>query len=204
MIVSILETVTVTKTSSAALYLLSPSKESVIIASPSPTATTLPSSSTVTTELLEEVKVIFPASIGFNLATIVSSSPTNKSNESSPLRLITVSIIETFTDTVTSSAALYISLPLKLIMTIASPSPIALTFPSSSTSTTSSESTLNSKELERSKGLISEPSSITMHATILFSSPTINFKVSLLISSIRTSFLETMTVTVTFSAAAYL
>ena len=88
---------------------------------------------------------------------------------------------------------------------VASPSPTALTLPSSSTSTISSALsssssssslvTLYSKELKRSKGIISEPSSIIMYAIILSSSPTFNSKVSLLISSIRTLFLETFTFT---------
>ena len=173
----------------------------MISASPSPTATRFPSPSTVTTDSSEEVKVISPASSGSNSASILSSSPTNNSKELLPLILIDVSIIDTVTDTSTSAAASYISLPLKLITMVASPSPTALTLPSLSTSTISSAlsssslATLYSKESKRSNGIISEPSSIIMYAIIFSSSPTFNSKVSLLISSIRTLFLETLTFT---------
>ena len=63
-----MDTVTGTLTLSAALYLSLPAKLAVIVALPAPTALTLPSSSTVTTEGLDELYVTLPASGGFKVA----------------------------------------------------------------------------------------------------------------------------------------
>ena len=67
--VSIFDTLTVTETFSAALYLSSPAKLTIIVAVPSPTALKSPKLSTVTIESSDEVKLKSPPS-GFNVATI--------------------------------------------------------------------------------------------------------------------------------------
>ena len=123
-----------------------PAKLTVIAASPPPTATKLPSLSTVTTDSSEETNVRLPTSSGsnsspvpslpetYNLASIESVSSTIKSKESSS-RVISVSYLETATSTTTSSAAAYISLPGYPTIITVLPSPTATTLHSSSTVT---------------------------------------------------------------------
>ena len=176
------DTLTITF-SSHGLYFWFPAKLTVITASPSPTALTFPLALTVTTDSSEEVKVISPASIGSNTATIISASPTNISKSSGPT-LISVSYLETLTVTV-SEEALYLLVPAKLTIIPALPSPTATTLPSLSTVTTS--------VLE--EAYVSSPaSSGSNSATIASLSPTyMSKKYSSIL--ILVSNLETLTVT---------
>ena len=107
----------------------------VIVASPSPTASRLPFSSTLTTSSLLDLYVtpFSVASSGVTVTVIFSLSPISRSISS----LSTV-IPSTGTVTLTGISIALSGLPLGVIVIVASPPPTAVTLPFSSTLTTSS------------------------------------------------------------------
>ena len=131
--VGILVTITLIVLFSAASYLTLPSNETVMVASPSPTATISPNTTVATFESLE-VYVNVRSKPGFMLAPLGAMS-NGFSSIVSLSTVISVGILVTITLIVLFSAAAYLIVPLNETVMVASPSPTAIISPNTTIAT---------------------------------------------------------------------